>query len=351
MIKNLKERVRIARFAFRSLTFNSVTNRAVVLDTAFEPVFWIVDHFLYILGPAFVIVVFGLITSVVVIYYTALLPPIVEQGSRWWTAFHLVIAHWLLVNIVFHYFKSVFTSPGYPPQGDVLKDKMDQYQICKKCVQPKPPRAHHCSVCKRCVLKMDHHCPWINNCVGHFNHRYFILFCIYMCLGTIYVSLTSFGLFLKHFFHSRTDDMTAEDRDYFNRTMHLDEKDAEVIYGLTGYSGSSYEHGCSLYIFMLCSSVTLALGILTMWHSWLIAKGETSIEIHINRSQRVKLKKKGLVYRNPYDYGIIDNWKLLLGLVHGRSLWHILLPSLHHPYGDGIDWPPPPSRRGEILPV
>lgn len=36
--------------------------------------------------------------------------------------------------------------------------------ICKKCIAPKPPRTHHCSVCNRCVLKMDHHCrilqPW-----------------------------------------------------------------------------------------------------------------------------------------------------------------------------------------------
>lgn len=30
--------------------------------------------------------------------------------------------------------------------------------ICKKCLTPKPIRTHHCSVCNRCVLKMDHHC-------------------------------------------------------------------------------------------------------------------------------------------------------------------------------------------------
>jgi len=45
------ERLKVLLFTLRSLTFNSGTSRAAVLDTIFEPVFWIVDHFVGILGP------------------------------------------------------------------------------------------------------------------------------------------------------------------------------------------------------------------------------------------------------------------------------------------------------------
>jgi hypothetical protein len=30
---------------------------------------------------------------------------------------------------------------------------------------------------------MDHHCPWTGNCIGQYNHKYFILFLLYATLG------------------------------------------------------------------------------------------------------------------------------------------------------------------------
>jgi len=40
---------------------------------------------------------------------------------------------------------------------------------------------------------------WLNNCVGHHNHRHFFLFCVYMCIGCFYVSLSGYPLFKEHF--------------------------------------------------------------------------------------------------------------------------------------------------------
>lgn len=47
---------------------------------------------------------------------------------------------------------------------------------CLQCCTVRPERGHHCNVCSHCVLRMDHHCPWIGNCVGSGNHKYFLLF-------------------------------------------------------------------------------------------------------------------------------------------------------------------------------
>lgn len=37
-------------------------------------------------------------------------------------------------------------------------------------------RSKHCQTCQHCVRRYDHHCPWIENCVGERNHRWFVLY-------------------------------------------------------------------------------------------------------------------------------------------------------------------------------
>ncbi|XP_049519851.1 palmitoyltransferase ZDHHC20-like [Dermacentor silvarum] len=54
-----------------------------------------------------------------------------------------------------------------------------------------PDRAHHCSVCRRCVLKMDHHCPWFNNCVCFSTYKAFLLTNLYVILLCTYALFTA----------------------------------------------------------------------------------------------------------------------------------------------------------------
>jgi len=74
----------------------------------------------------------------------------------------------------------------------------EDWTICGRCEAYRPPRAHHCRICRRCVRKMDHHCPWVNNCVGEFNQKYFIQFLIYVGLSSIYAIGLSIYFWIYH---------------------------------------------------------------------------------------------------------------------------------------------------------
>ncbi|CAK5271297.1 unnamed protein product [Mycena citricolor] len=81
----------------------------------------------------------------------------------------------------------------HPPTTPVL---LPQHRWCGKCQIVKPYRAHHCRVCGTCILKYDHHCPWIGQCVGARNHKFFLNFCVAAGCLTAYTfgSLLAFNV-------------------------------------------------------------------------------------------------------------------------------------------------------------
>ncbi|XP_071456491.1 palmitoyltransferase ZDHHC3 isoform X2 [Marmota flaviventris] len=109
--------------------------------------------------------------------------------------------------------RAMLTDPGAVPKGNATKEFIESLQLkpgqvvykCPKCCSIKPDRAHHCSVCKRCIRKMDHHCPWVNNCVGENNQKYFVLFTMYIAL----ISLHALIMVGFHFLHCFEEDWTT----------------------------------------------------------------------------------------------------------------------------------------------
>ena len=67
----------------------------------------------------------------------------------------------------------------------------DPVLLCADCEVVRTDRSRHCSICNKCVERFDHHCPWINNCVGLDNHGVFMSFLVSMFA---LLALTNFSL-------------------------------------------------------------------------------------------------------------------------------------------------------------
>jgi palmitoyltransferase len=162
----------------------------------------------------------------------------------------------------------------------------NERDYCKKCQAVKPPRAHHCGICGRCVLRMDHHCPWVNNCVGYRNYKAFFLFVNYVTVCALWGALT---LVLRLY-------IVGFDRVFSARPVDI----------------------CAAVALLVCGMFGLSCSTLAAFHWRLLRRNRTTLEDHYDDP-------------NPYDLGPAENVRQLWG----PNKWLWLVPVALQPVTDG----------------
>ncbi|KAJ4482381.1 DHHC palmitoyltransferase-domain-containing protein [Lentinula aciculospora] len=223
-------------------------------------------------------------------------------------------------------------------------DLLTPGRFCRICWTPKPDRTHHCSFCGRCVLKMDHHCPWLGNrCVGHRTYPAFLHFLLCITLLAIYVAvLCAHALYYA-----------------FNNPYTVDEFSPVHEIGLV-FAGLTF---------------TIVIGSFFAYHLYLVSTNQTTLE-HITpflllrylpvlpnteSSSRLsdpplehelsyrqrRLIKEAHGHIRVYDVGFRKNWKQIIGWKQPYGLMTRLLCG-GSSMGDGKFFPHGPDIEDRL---
>ena len=92
-------------------------------------------------------------------------------------SFVLPILYMILWLSLIYFYKKATSDPYYvDDDSPLLYSSQDGLFFCTKCNHYCPIRAIHCDQCHKCVYRKDHHCPFLDTCVGMGNHLFFIIF-------------------------------------------------------------------------------------------------------------------------------------------------------------------------------
>ncbi|XP_042302134.1 palmitoyltransferase ZDHHC14 isoform X2 [Sceloporus undulatus] len=166
------------------------------------------------------------------------------------------------------------SSGGYrpPPRTKevLINGQTVKLKYCFTCKIFRPPRASHCSLCDNCVERFDHHCPWVGNCVGKRNYRFFYMFILSLSFLTVFI----FAFVITH---------------VILRSQQ------------TGFLNALKDSPASVLEAVVCFFSVWSIVGLSGFHTYLISSNQTTNE-DIKGSWSNKRGKENF---NPYSYGNI----------------------------------------------
>ncbi|XP_014262297.1 palmitoyltransferase ZDHHC6 isoform X2 [Cimex lectularius] len=207
---------------------------------------------------------------------------------------------------LYNFLCAMCEGPGYLPLNWKPENEKDEVylQFCTSCQGYKAPRSHHCRKCGRCVMKMDHHCPWINNCVGHGNHTNFTMFLFFSSSGCVQAACVISVALYRAFY-----------RAWY--AYHSPYNQVQL---------SFMSQALTIFAVGLSIGVALSVGALFFFQIRAILNNRTGIEDWIYSKAVSRRLPDDPEFIYPYDLG----WKQNLLQVFNINMETV---------GDGITWP------------
>jgi hypothetical protein len=191
---------------------------------------------------------------------------------------HRVLANSLALVSFYTYYRACSTPPGCNSKlGEAANIQMFKgfydgilYKAkneCKTCGLVKPARSKHCSLCGCCVLKFDHHCIWIRQCVGLQNYKWFLAFLLQHAIWCLYLGVLAISMLGSFILRERLLEAV------FTVNGHNIPADWAIVLQFM-----LFHHLPVMFLAIMTLVMGSSLVVFFLYHCFLVAKGCTTSE-------------------------------------------------------------------------